>query len=314
MVRRLGDGLDHVPGLLPDRAAGGLRVLGPGRAPAVDAGAGEAAHRAAARLAGRAADHPGGALEAGRRREPVVADPGHAGRDDRAALLPAVDDQPDGAGVVLAGAAGSEPVPAVRAVEPGVDAGAGRLPVPARALGAHARAGDRLVGRLRALRRALRRRRLGEPAAPASAADRRRRERRRGPGARPRRAAADAVAAAPVVHARRDRVDPAARDLESHHPERRRGAAAVGRAARALPAHVHPLLRQHRLVQARDHPVDGSRGDRRDGLDAGRSRSSRTSSASRSACSSAGCSSRACSATANSSGSSRRRAGSRAST
>ena len=100
-------------------------------------------------------------------REPVVADPRPARRDDRPAVFPAVDDEPAGAGLVRAGASRREPVPAVRAVEPRVDAGARRLSVPARAVGADAHAGVGLVGRLRALRRSLRRRRLVEPGASA---------------------------------------------------------------------------------------------------------------------------------------------------
>ena len=109
-------------------------------------------------------------------------------------------------------------------------------------------------------------------------------------------------------------VDPAARRVEPHHAERRVGAAAVDRAARALSADVHPLLRRHRLVQARHLPVDGWR--RRSASWRGRSpiRASRTSSRSRSACSASACSSPACSATASSCGSSPRRATSRAST
>ena len=74
-------------------------------------------------------------------REPVVADPRPARGDDRPAVLPAVDDEPAGSGLVRAGAARREPVSAVRAVEPRVDAGARRLSVPARAVGADAHAG-----------------------------------------------------------------------------------------------------------------------------------------------------------------------------
>ena len=182
------------------------------RAPARRAHAGQAAHGAADRIGRGAADRSRRVLEADRRRESVVADPRPAGGDDRAAVLPAVDDEPAGPGLVRARPARREPVSAVRAVEPRVDAGAGRLPVPARAVGADARAGDRLVGRLRGVRRTVRRRRVGEPAAalPRSAP-------------RPRKPAtrrADAVPDEPpptvgrqilVVRARRDRVAAAAR-------------------------------------------------------------------------------------------------------
>ena len=41
---------------------------------------------------------------------------------------------------------------------------------------------------------------------------------------------------------------------QPHHAERRRGAAPVDRAARDLPADLHPLLRRHGLVQARHLP------------------------------------------------------------
>ena len=66
------------------------------------------------------------------------------------------------------------------------------------------------------------------------------------------------------------------------------GAAAVDRAARDLPAHVHPLLRRHGLVPARALSRDARRGARRDGVDARRSEARRTSSRCRSACSAAG--------------------------
>ena len=70
---------------------------------------GAAARRAARREPRGAADRSRGALEAGRRREPVVAHPRHARGDDRAAVLPAVDDQPAGAVVVRAALPGASP-------------------------------------------------------------------------------------------------------------------------------------------------------------------------------------------------------------
>ena len=54
---------------------------------------------------------------------------------DRPALLPAVDDEPAGAGLVRATLSGTQSVSPVRAVESGVAAGAARLSVPARAVG-----------------------------------------------------------------------------------------------------------------------------------------------------------------------------------
>ena len=147
VVRRLGGGLDHVPRLLSDGAARGLCVRRLRRAPARRARAGEVAHAAARRVRRAASDRSRRLLEADRRRESVVADPGPARGDHRAAVLPAVDDEPAGPGLVRARAARREPVPAVRAVESRVDAGARRLPVPVRAVDADALAGDRLVGR-----------------------------------------------------------------------------------------------------------------------------------------------------------------------
>ena len=61
--------------------------------------------------------------------------------------------------------------------------------------------------------------------------------------------AADAGAPGPLVRARRDGLGAAARGHQSHHAERRGGAAAVGRAADALSADLHPLLRRQGLVQ-----------------------------------------------------------------
>ncbi len=125
-----------------------------------------------------------------------MADPRPARRDHRPAVLPAVDDEPAGAGVVRARASRREPVPAVRAVESRVDAGARRLSVPARAVGADAHAGARLVGRLCALRRPVRRRRAGRACRRRARRQSLPLRRRRAPaiGDRPRRAAADAAA------------------------------------------------------------------------------------------------------------------------
>ena len=170
--------------------------------------------------------------------------------DDRPALLPAVDDQPAGAGVVRAALPRPQSVPAVRAVEPRVDAGAGRLPVPARAVGRR-RARRRWAGRsgyalfvvLCAAAGCASLQRTAARHASVGARQPARRppcRRRRPPSAPPTLAPP-----APVVRARRDRVAAAARGVEPHHAEHRGGAAAVDRAAHALPADVHPLLRRH---------------------------------------------------------------------
>ena len=70
---------------------------------------------------------------------------------------------------------GREPLPAVRAVEPRLDAGARRLSVPARAVVADARAGARLVGGLRALRRLVHRGGAAQSARREGIGDRRQR-------------------------------------------------------------------------------------------------------------------------------------------
>ena len=104
----------------------------------------------------RAADRPRRALEAGRRREPVVAHPRPA-RGDRSGC-PTSCCRPPARWCRRGSRAASparSPVPAVRAVEPRVDARAAGLPVPARAVERDARAGARLVGRLRRFRAAL---------------------------------------------------------------------------------------------------------------------------------------------------------------
>ena len=77
----------------------------------------------------------------------------------------------------------------------------------------------------------------------------------------------------------------AARGDQSHHAERRGRAAAVDRAAVALSADLHPLLRRQRLVHARALPRDAGRGARRDGVDARRPRAHARARAFSSACS-----------------------------
>ncbi len=76
-----------------------------------------------------AADRAVGGLEAHGRRVARLADHGALGRDDRHALLRALDDRPADAAMVRAGASGPVAVSAVRAVERGLAAGAGQLPV-----------------------------------------------------------------------------------------------------------------------------------------------------------------------------------------
>ena len=272
MVRRVCRRVDDVPRLLSDRAARGICVLRPDGPQDAATRAGQAAHRAARRVARRAADHSGRALEARRQRESVMADPRNADRHDRSSLFPPFDHEPAGAGVVCPGASGQKPVPAVRAVESRLDAGAARLPVRGRATRPDARSGDRLVAGLRAVRRAVRRCRLGEPARTAGGAGCYSFQQPRNRGHRGgRRAAADRLPTASVVRACRDRVAAAARRVQSHHAEHRRRAALVDRAAHDLPDHVHPLLRQLAVVPAPDLPGHGRRGPRGDGMDVGRS-------------------------------------------
>ena len=165
--------------------------------------AGAPARRAAAGEPRVAADRAGRVLEAGRRREPDLPHPRHARRHDRPALLPAVDDEPAGAGVVRAPLSRAQSVPAVRAVEPRFAARAARLSVPARAVGRHAHAGVRLVGWATCSSWCS--------AAVAAWASRERRD--RGAESRDRRACrharrapADGRAPGAVVHARRDRL------------------------------------------------------------------------------------------------------------
>ena len=215
-----------------------------------------------------AADHPGRRTGSRRAREnPAWLILGLLARDDRPAVLPAVDDQPAGAGVVRARVSRAQSLSAVRAVEPRVDAGAARLSVPARAVGrrrACRRAAGRSATSLFALLCALRRVASLRRCAPrrASAATR--------AGAPPTSRAAHGGAPAAVGRARRDGLGAAARGHQPHHPEHRGGAAAVGRAARDLPADVHPVLRRQRLVPPRRLPRGRGGGARRDGVDARR--------------------------------------------
>ena len=106
MVRRLGGRLDHLSRVLPDRAAGGLRLFRPRRA-----SAGAARRWCACTptllvvslvvLPIIPALHwkPAGT------ENPSWLILGHARRDDRSSLLPAVDDEPAGPGVVRPGPA-----------------------------------------------------------------------------------------------------------------------------------------------------------------------------------------------------------------
>ena len=97
-----------------------------------------------------------------------------------------------------------------------------------------------------------------------------------------------------------DRIAAAPRGVQPHHAEHRRRAAAMDRAARDLPADVHPLLRRQGVVPARDLSRDAGGGTRRHGLDARRPEAHARARASRSACSAPDSSSPACSATASS--------------
>ena len=208
----------------------------------------------------RAADHARRALEARRRREPVLADPRHARRHDRPPVLPAVDDEPAGAGLVRAALSGAspyrlfalsnlasmlallgypfllEPWVATRAQALGWSAGYVLF------VGLCAAAGWRSLQRRRCRR--ARRRHDGHAASPAPLAPTARRPSRASCcGARSRRR-------------RRSCCSPC---QQPHHAEHRVGAAAVDRAARALPADLHPLLRRQGLVPARHLPRRCSR-------------------------------------------------------
>ena len=193
---------------------------------------------------------PGAGWKPDRHREPVVADPRHAGRDDRAAVLPAVDDEPARAGVVRAALSGTQPVSAVRAVESRVDARAARLSVPARAVGRDARAGVGLVGRLRAVRRCCASRRpspacapRSPPAANATAGDRGRAV----DDARRRRFARQALWCALAATGSLLLL------AVSNHITQNIAAVPLLWIVPldAVPADVHPVVRRHRLVQAR---------------------------------------------------------------
>ncbi len=113
------------------------------------------------------------------------------------------------------------------------------LSVRDRAVDSDADAGARMVRRLCAVRRAVRRGGVAQFADHREARDCAARPSRRGASA-----GADARPAAPVVRARGDEQRAAAVGHEPHHAEHRGGAAAVDRAADDLPADVHPLLRK----------------------------------------------------------------------
>ena len=142
---------------------------------------------------------------------------------------------------------GAQPLSAVRAVEPRVDAGARRLSVPARAVGRR-RARRRSAGppatrcssllcaaALDSLQRCAAARAGGTPASRAGERRHRRTaSRRRRQRARLLWCALAATGSLLLLAV-----------IESHHAEHRVGAAAVDRAARDLSADVHPLLRRH---------------------------------------------------------------------
>ena len=276
-----------------------VRRLGP-------AAAGEAAHGPAAALARVLPIIPRRGLEAGRRRESVVADPRDCSPSPSACPTSCCRRRARWCRRGLrARAPARKPVSAVRAVESRVDAGAPGLSVPARAVVADAHAGARLVGGIRALRRVVRGRRLDEHRALAHAAivhASTATRHRRVPASR--RAPPDARAPAAVVHARGDRLAAAARGVEPHHAEHRVGAAAVDRAARDLPAHVHPLLRRRAAgTGATSSSRCSPRGARREWHGRSPTRgSTHRARRSRSASSASGFSSPACSATASSRG------------
>ena len=94
--------------------------------------------------------------------KPDLANPGASRGNDWTSVFRAFHDQPSHPGMVRAPPPRPQPVSAVRAVQPRVDAGAARLPIPARALDRHADAGLGLVRRLCRLHRAVRARGLPE--------------------------------------------------------------------------------------------------------------------------------------------------------
>ena len=156
LVRRLVRGLDDLPGVLPERPPGRLRLYRLDHPPAGAEETGVAAYRPAGRQPGRAADHRRRLLEAVGRRRPGAAHPRTAAGHDRPALPPAVDHRAAGTGLVRAHLPRCRALPAVRAVEPGLDARPAVLPCRDRAMGEHGRAVMGLVGRLLRVRPAVR--------------------------------------------------------------------------------------------------------------------------------------------------------------
>ena len=137
VVRRLGRGLDDVPRVLPDRAARGLRVR---RSRSCAACAPRTQVKLHVGAAGRQRSSllpivPGAHWKPAGRREPVVADPRAARGDDRPAVLPAVDDEPAGAGVVRAALPGASPYRLFALSNLASMLALARLSVPARAVG-----------------------------------------------------------------------------------------------------------------------------------------------------------------------------------
>src|SRR5258708_5839959 len=124
----------------------------------VSQAADDSAWGAAGREHADAAGHPQSGLEAHWRRRPYAANLRPAWRNHRAALLPAFHHRSSGPGLVRqrAAQAGHDALPAVRALEPGLHAGAVELSGAGGALLRHANAGLRLVSRLRGFRSVLR--------------------------------------------------------------------------------------------------------------------------------------------------------------
>ncbi len=114
MVRRRRVGVGHVPGFLSDDAAVRICVRRLDDAFAEAPRPGDSARGAPCMQPRPAADHSGGRLEAGRERydESGDRDTRIAPRDDRPSVLPALDDEPARAGVVLA------PIPSRCALSP----------------------------------------------------------------------------------------------------------------------------------------------------------------------------------------------------
>ena len=265
VVRRRGDRVDAVHGVLPARAAAGLRLRARPGEPRARRGARCWIHRGAARREPRLpAARTGRGVEAAGWRQPGRGHPRAALRDGGAALLPALLDQPAGAVVVRARMARVEPLSPVRALQPRLDAGAAGLSVPVRALVHRARAVAVVVRRLRALRRAVRHARVAQPRPPAA------HHRGRPHRGHRQRAAARAVVPRALGHALGHGVGDAARGREPPHAEHPVDPAPLGRAARGLPAHVHPLLRERPLVPSRALPGEPRVGAVRDGLVPGR--------------------------------------------